>query len=228
MQGNFSNDQATLQQYVLGKAYAAVKLPSSISFEAGSTIILCLATAALPMCLPADRGGAAIVPPWTEDGKGKYAGQSFVVIGGSSSVGQYAIQVARMAGFSTIVTSSSLKHADYLKSLGATHVIDRAGDVTSEAAKILSGGVTDYVYDAIADETTTKISANLTSDNGVLISVGPLDEKEVGKSVRTVSAFGSLHMYRNLGGSLTAALPGLLENGDIKVSFNRRLLSSSI
>lgn len=219
-----------MQQYVLAKAFAVAKLPASMSFDAGSTILLGLATAVLPMCLPtdSDKGGAAIIPPWTADGKGKYAGQRFVVIGGSSSVGQYAIQMARMAGFSTIITSSSLKHADYLKSLGATHVVDRAGDVASEAAKLLPGGVTDYVYDAITDQTTPKISASLVSDNGALITVRTLDEKEVGKSVRTVRAFGSLHTYRDLGASLTAALPALLENGDIKVFFGLGTLSSGI
>lgn len=33
-------------------------------------------------------GGAALMPPWREDGKGKYAGEPIVIVGGATSVGQ--------------------------------------------------------------------------------------------------------------------------------------------
>ncbi|HEV7737525.1 MAG TPA: hypothetical protein VGO47_09170, partial [Chlamydiales bacterium] len=36
-----------------------------------------------------------------------------------------AIQLAKLSGFSPIATTASTHHTDYLKSLGATHVIDR-------------------------------------------------------------------------------------------------------
>lgn len=39
------------------------------------------------------------------------------------------IQLARIAGFSSIITTASAQHAEYLKSLGATHVFDRNVDV---------------------------------------------------------------------------------------------------
>ena len=45
------------------------------------------------------------------------------------------IQLARIAGFSPIITTASAQHAEYLKSLGATHVFDRNVDVkTIQAA----------------------------------------------------------------------------------------------
>lgn len=38
---------------------------------------------------------------------------------------QYAIQLARLSGFSKIITNSSPAHKDYLHRLGATVVLDR-------------------------------------------------------------------------------------------------------
>ncbi|KAI0741760.1 chaperonin 10-like protein [Daedaleopsis nitida] len=58
--------------------------------------------------------------PWEEGGLAKYVGQAAFIVGGSSSVGQYVIQIAKLQGFSPIITTSSLKHEDLLKSLGAT------------------------------------------------------------------------------------------------------------
>lgn len=34
-------------------------------------------------------GGAALHPPWEGGGRGKYAGQPIIVMGGSSSLGQH-------------------------------------------------------------------------------------------------------------------------------------------
>lgn len=52
-------------------------------------------------------------------------GNAIVIIGGSSSVGQYAIQLARLSGFDRIVTSASSRNARLLESLGAHVVLDR-------------------------------------------------------------------------------------------------------
>ncbi|KAF8324404.1 hypothetical protein F5887DRAFT_1206762 [Amanita rubescens] len=54
----------------------------------------------------------------------KSVGKVVFIIGGATSVGQFAIQSARLAGL-IVVTTASLKHVDHLKSLGAARVIDR-------------------------------------------------------------------------------------------------------
>lgn len=50
---------------------------------------------------------------------------------GATSVGQFAIQLARAAGYYVIVTAS-LKHESYMKSLGAAEVLDYKDDKTPE------------------------------------------------------------------------------------------------
>ena len=126
------------------------KIPPNITVDQAAAIPLCLGTAALGLYAKrGNRGGAGLTPPWEEGGRGKYNGQPILVFGGSSSVGQYGkgililvdvvliillssvIQLAKLSGFSPIITTSSLAHADYLKSLGATYVLDRNAPLTS-------------------------------------------------------------------------------------------------
>ncbi len=83
-----------------------------------------------------------------------------------------AIQLAKLQGFSPIITMSSLKHADYLKSLGATHVLDRSLSpkaIATELQKLTGGQPITYAYDAIADETTQHIAYDVVALGGALV-----------------------------------------------------------
>ena len=62
----------------------------NVSFDAASSIPIALPTAALVLYNedPATQS-VRLTPPWVEGGRGKYAGKSALVLGGSSSVGQY-------------------------------------------------------------------------------------------------------------------------------------------
>jgi NADPH:quinone reductase-like Zn-dependent oxidoreductase len=121
-----TNDGATHQQFSIHPAEILAKIPDEFSFEDAATIPLGLATAAVGLYNPLQEGGLGLKPSWTPEGKGFYKNQPIVILGGSSSVGQFAIQLAKLSGFSPIITTSSKKHTDFLKSLGATHVVDRA------------------------------------------------------------------------------------------------------
>ena len=69
------------------------QLPDNLTFDQASTIPLTLATAALGLYNKKQEpnGGLGLYPPWEEGGRGKYAGQPIVIIGGSSSVGQHGM-----------------------------------------------------------------------------------------------------------------------------------------
>lgn len=56
-------------------------------------------------------------------------------------MGQYAIQLARLSGFSRIVTNSSAAHVEHLKKLGAHVVLDRATQSTPEHFHQALGGL---------------------------------------------------------------------------------------
>jgi NADPH:quinone reductase-like Zn-dependent oxidoreductase len=66
-----------------------------------------------------------IPTPWINNGKGAGGGKPFIIFGESSSVGQYAIQLARISGFKLIATHISLAHFTYLQILKTTTVFNR-------------------------------------------------------------------------------------------------------
>ena len=124
----------------------------------------------------------------------KYVGQAAFISGGSSSVGQYgarpprprnnepadllifdaAIQMAKLQGFSPIITTSSLKHEEWLKSLGATHVLDRRlapEAILAELQKITGGAPIEYVYDAISLPDTEPLAYDALAPGGALTVV---------------------------------------------------------
>jgi NADPH:quinone reductase-like Zn-dependent oxidoreductase len=142
------------------------------------------------------------------------------------------LQLARLSGFSPIVTTASLHNAEYVKSLGATHVIDRKADVVAEAGKIFSTPPS-IVYDAISDD--QEAGWKVLAPNGTLILVvSPKPELISGENGKKfIYTFGSAHMKRDLGRSLFSKLTELLQSGHIKASapnrsvHGERLMTSS-
>lgn len=74
-------------------AEITAKIPPNLTFDQASAIPVTLTTAACG--LYCDRqvsgfGGAGLLSPWEEGGRGKYSGEPIVILGASSSVGQYS------------------------------------------------------------------------------------------------------------------------------------------
>lgn len=69
---------------------------------------------------------------------------SLLVIGGSGGVGGFAIQIARHLGLTTIIATCSTSNVEYVRSLGASHVVDyTSADAAAAVMEITSGrGVT--------------------------------------------------------------------------------------
>jgi NADPH:quinone reductase-like Zn-dependent oxidoreductase len=131
------------------------------------------------------------------------------------------LQLAKLSGFSPIITTASSHNASYVKSLGATHVIDRATPLASAVTSITSEPVK-IVYDAISEEDTQSIAYDVLAPGGTFIIVLPLTVKEekVEKSKDVALVFGTAHdpNQRALGVSMYQNLTALLESGEIKVS----------
>ncbi|KAI0742469.1 GroES-like protein [Daedaleopsis nitida] len=213
----------TFAQHVTTPAHLAAKIPVSVSFDAAASMPCTLPTAAFVLYNQEQASlSLKLTAPWTEGGRGKYAGRSALIIGGSSSVGQYAIQFARLSGFSPILATASPHNTDYLKTLGATHVIDRAlpADAVQAAATWLAGGLLDLVYDAVSLPETMPLGYTLTALDGdfVVVSPPPKLGGEDGPAKKVHMARGLLALPANeaVGAGLLAALPQLLESGDIK------------
>lgn len=98
----------------------------------------------LPLAWPCPQGPS---PP--------HANTPILIWGGSSSCGQYAIQILWHWGYRNLLTTASLSHHKYLRTLGAAHVFDyRDSNVSKqiiEAAGKQSPAVP-FVFDCIGSK----------------------------------------------------------------------------
>ena len=135
------------------------------------------------------------------------------------------IQLARLSGFAPIITTASLHNAPFLKSLGATHVLDRklpAEQLKAEATK-LAGGLFEYVYDAVSLSDTLEIGLALTAPKGDFVIVAPGDElkaahPDTDKRIHLAHGLYATPFNHEIGSSLLAAVPQLFASGELKVS----------
>lgn len=130
-----------------------------------------------------------------------------------------AIQFARLSGFSPIITTASKRNEDYLKSLGATHVIDRSIPL-ADAVKAVTSKPIKIIYDAISEKDTQTSAYEILSPGGTLILVSQLsiEETKLSKEKTIVLVFAFLEdPSQPIGVKLCKELPGLLESGALKV-----------
>jgi NADPH:quinone reductase-like Zn-dependent oxidoreductase len=96
------------------------------------------------------------------------AGQRILIHGAAGGLGGYAVQYAKQAGAEVFATAASA-HVDYVRSLGADHVIDhqrqRFEDVASDIDLVL-----DYVGGEILDR-----SWRVLSPSGVIVGTSSPD-----------------------------------------------------
>ena len=118
-----SPDHGAFQKYVLAQSEGVIALPETLSFEEGAVFPLAVLTAL--------SGWTTIGIPFGT----KYTPQdkqAVLIWGGASSVGTFAVQSAKLMGFTVYATASAKNHG-YLKKLGADVVFDyKASDVVSQ------------------------------------------------------------------------------------------------
>lgn len=215
---------STFMQYVVMKADFVAKVPDNISLEEASTIPLVLATAVLGMYdeKRPPRGGIGLTPIW-EGGRGKYAGEPIVINAGSTSVGQYMIQFAKLSGFSPIITTASKHNEEYLMSLGATHIVDRHTPLSDLPAAVRAITPTPIMYalDAISTAESQNAMFGLVAPGGSLLidTHNRIDKAKLASGAKYVAqVYGDVQHppERPCGLALYAHITGLLERGDVK------------
>lgn len=224
--GNY--DASTFQQYCKLPAALVGRTPRNISDDEAAGISL--ATIAGTTGFYDTTGYGLAKAPWEDAKAGQ--GKAVVVLGGASSVGQYAIQLARLSGFSRIVTNASARHAEHLRALGAHVVLDRAaGEAGSSAAgfkETLLGGDASYplafVFDAISGKETQLLGVEILAamaeagagTGGCVVTVQAVqaEAKAAGETktpaveIRNVLGLGSAPQLRYLSEPLMKALGG--------------------
>ncbi|THH31503.1 hypothetical protein EUX98_g2684 [Antrodiella citrinella] len=229
-QGFFTNRLGTLKQYVIIYADIVTKIPENLTFDQAASVPLGLATAAIGLYNKRwESGGAELVAPWKEGGRGKYAGQPIFIAGGSSSVGQYVIQLAKLSGFSPIITTVSAHNNDLVKGLGATHPIDRklSDEEIVAAVKKITPKPLKIVFDAISLKATQGFSVDVLSPGGKLVLVlnNALPKERITGDKDVWTTYGTVHgeLNREFGAEMYSYITELLSSGDIKPNLTESL-----
>jgi NADPH:quinone reductase-like Zn-dependent oxidoreductase len=149
-------------EYVVQEASLVFRYPSTIPPESAATIPLTSITAALglfhEMGLP--------LPPATSE-------TTVLVWAGSTSVGQYAIQLAKAAGCFVITSASPARHT-YLKELGADLCFDYKDPNVVSQIKQASKNSLAFAFDCISEKESIKqVCATLTDKNAQVVTVLP-------------------------------------------------------
>ncbi|CAF3684653.1 unnamed protein product [Rotaria sp. Silwood1] len=160
-------------EYVVQEASLVFRYPSTISPESAATIPLATITAALGLFhelnLP--------LPPATCE-------TLILIWAGSTSVGQYAIQLAKAAGCFVITTASSIRH-DYLKELGADVCFDyKDRDVVSKIRQVTKDKLS-YAFDCISEKKSIEyVCAVLKDNNSQVVTVLPGISNEIPSHIK--------------------------------------------
>ena len=177
-------------EYLAVKAAVIARRPSNLSFEEAASVPVAAQTAWHGI--------------FTHGRLEK--GQTILIHGGAGGVGAYAVQLASHAGATVIATASGDDEA-YVKSIGATRVINYR---EAQFEKVLREKV-DVVFDLIGGD-TQKRSFLVLKEGGYLVSaVQPVSQEEAAKH-RVTGAMMRLVPSEDMLGSIAR----MLEEGTLR------------
>jgi NADPH:quinone reductase-like Zn-dependent oxidoreductase len=177
-------------EYLAVKAAAVAKKPSNLSFEEAASVPVASQTAWQGL--------------FTHGHLEK--GQTILIHAGAGAVGSYAVQLAAHAGATVIATASGDDSA-YVKSIGASRVIDYREE---QFEKVLREKV-DVVFDLVGGD-TQKRSFPVSKEGGHLVSaVQPVSQEEA--AMHHVSG---VMMRLAPSGDVLGRIGRLLEEGTIR------------
>ncbi|MFE5478375.1 MULTISPECIES: zinc-binding dehydrogenase [unclassified Nocardia] len=145
--------------YALCDPRLLVPIPEGLSFEEA---------ASLPIGLITEHD--ALVSQ-----AGFVAGNSVLIVGGTSSIGLVGIQLAKALGASTVIaTTTSADKRDALTAAGADLAVDTTGeDLAAAVASATNGNGVDITLDHVGGELFAQLPA-ATAIGGAIVSIGRL------------------------------------------------------
>ncbi|KAE9371146.1 zinc-binding dehydrogenase family oxidoreductase [Stipitochalara longipes BDJ] len=217
-------------QYTVADEKICFKVPDKVSSADAATIPLAAGTAWLALysenCLNISRTGKNATP--------------ILVWGGSSSVGHYAIQLARIYSI-PVVTVCSSKHFDLCKKLGATHVFDYHDADVAQKIKSAVPNI-QHVFDCIGNESSSATASQAVSEKGgalCTVRPGKVFTEKVESRVKVTdvlvwTVFLKDHQYKELkwpasnadhtlGSELFEKIPGWLQDGTLRPNTSKVL-----
>ena len=96
--------------------------------------------------------------------------RTILIWGGASSVGQYAIQFAKLGGF-RVVTTASPKNFNLVKDLGADEVFDYGDENVVEKIRAYTSNALEIAIDTISEGKTPKQVTSAIGDKGGRVAI---------------------------------------------------------
>ena len=96
--------------------------------------------------------------------------RAILIWGGASSVGQYAIQFAKLGGL-RVLTTTSPKNFDLVKGLGADEVFDYRDENVVEKIRAATGNALDIAFDTISEGKTAEQVVGAIGDKGGKVAI---------------------------------------------------------
>ncbi|KAH9840991.1 GroES-like protein [Rhodofomes roseus] len=160
-------DSGAFAEYVKAPAELVWTVPQGVlSHEQAATMNGGVCTAA--QCLYHPQRLGLVEPPDRADGS-----EWVLIYGGSSSVGQYAIQLAHLSGYK-VVTTASPHNFELVKSLGADAVYDYNDPDVVATIKRATGDSVRYAIDTQSTKDTQQLCARaMGASGGKLILMFP-------------------------------------------------------
>ena len=122
-----------------------------------------------------------------------------LVYGGSSSLGLFATQLAKLSGYK-VITTVSPKNADLLKSLGADAVVDYKSPDVVEQIKKATGDSLKWAFDTVSEAETQAICVKSLAPGGKVVVVLLPDDNA--KALRKDVEIQHTLLYTALGRSM--------------------------
>jgi len=158
----FSANGTFCEYLVVDAEFGIVPIPGSWSFEEAAQLGVAPLTALhclhgpleLPSPFEARSGPRRLILIW----------------GGASSVGQYAIQFAKLGGFH-IITTASPKNFDLVRGLGADEVFDYRDENVVEKIRAATGNALDIAIDTVCEGNTPGQVTGAIGDKGGKVAI---------------------------------------------------------
>lgn len=176
------SNNGSFAEYLVVDAELIISIPDTWTFEEAAQLGIACYTACQSLYrvlgLPNPFETNSITPQ-----------MDLLVWSGTSSVGQYAIQFAKLAGI-RVVSTSSPGNFDFVRSLGADLVFDYADSKTAKKILNESKGTLTRAVDCISEGMTpVQVSNSLSKHGGKIATLLPYQSRKPGIETEFLLAY---------------------------------------
>lgn len=182
VQGGVTKEHGSFAEFVKAEADLVWRIPQTTSFESASTFGVPAATAMQALHVHLDI-------PWSNDNRQFDKKASTILIhAGSSSVGLFAIQLAKRAGL-TVITTASPHSFNLVKSYGADHVFDHHSETVVKDVLNQFPGIS-RALDCFSEGESTEICGQIVQRSaGKVITLLDTKAKITGVEIKMIMSF---------------------------------------